>query len=125
MLTPKFAQATQTVPPTSSSAVLDDGCGLGIVTVEVKKSFSDVHVLATDFSAGMLEAVNRKAERHGWKNVETKLLDGGDLTGTNILHDSFSTCTAPRPTVHLAQRMAHLNSQAQHTHFLRPNQARR
>lgn len=67
--------------------VLDDGCGIGTVTAEVKKSFPDLSVVAIDSSAGMLDAFNRKAKKHDWKNVETKLLDGGDLTGTRILHD--------------------------------------
>ena len=61
--------------------VLDDGCGLGTVTAEVKKSFPDVPVTAVDSAAGMLKALHRKAEKHDWKSVETKLLDGGDMTG--------------------------------------------
>ena len=76
---------TQTVPPNSSSTVLDDGCGLGTVTTAVKQSFPDLSIVAIDSSAGMLAAFNRKAKKHGWKNVETKLLDGGDLTGTYVL----------------------------------------
>ena len=67
--------------------VLDDGCGLGTVTAEVKKSFPDLSIVAIDSSAGMLDVVNRKAKKHDWKNVDTKLLDGGDMTGTHILHD--------------------------------------
>ena len=86
-LTPEPAQATQTLPPNPSSAVLDDGCGLGTVTAEVKKSFPDLPIVAIDSSAGMLDVVNRKAKKHDWKNVVTKLLDGGDMTGTSILHD--------------------------------------
>ena len=81
MLTAKLVQATNTVPPSSSSVVLDDGCGLGTVTAEVKKSFPDVPVVAIDSAAGMLNNLNRKAKKHDWKNVETKLLDGGDMTG--------------------------------------------
>ena len=89
MLKRKVVQSTQTLPPNSSSVVLDDGCGLGTVTAEVKKIFPDLSVLAIDFSAGMLEVVNRKTKKHDWKNVETKLLDGGDLTGIPILNDPF------------------------------------
>ena len=81
MLTAKLAQATNTVPPSSSSVVLDDGCGLGTVTAEVKKSFPDVPVVAIDSAAGMLNNLDRKAKKHAWKNVETKLLDGGNMTG--------------------------------------------
>ena len=81
VLTTKLAQATTAVPPSSSSVVLDDGCGLGTVTAEVKKSFPDLPVIAIDSAAGMLKALHRKAKKHDWKNVETKLLDGGELTG--------------------------------------------
>ncbi|KAF7513138.1 hypothetical protein GJ744_010534 [Endocarpon pusillum] len=86
--------ATQTLPPNSSSAVLDDGCGLGTVTAEVKKSFPDLSVLAIDSAAGMLEAVNRKAKKHDWKNVTTRLLDGGNLHGvsSNTITHAFA-CT--------------------------------
>ena len=77
---------TQTVPPNSSSTVLDDGCGVGSVTAEIKKSFPELKIVAIDSSAGMLDALNRKGKKHGWKNVEKKLLDGGDMTGTHVLH---------------------------------------
>ena len=89
-LTTNLSQAINTVPPNSSSEVLDDGCGVGPVTTEVKKSFPDLSVLAIDSAAGMLDAFNRKAKELNWKNVVTKLLDGGDLTGTSILHDPFA-----------------------------------
>lgn len=88
MLTTNFGQATQVLPPNSSSAALDSGCGLGTVTAEIKKSFPDLSVLAIDSSAGMLKAVDRKTKEKNWKNVLTRLLDGRDLTGTPILHKS-------------------------------------
>ena len=66
---------------------LDDGCGLATVTAEVKKSFPDLDIVVVDSSAAMLDVVNRKAKEHGWKNVVTKIMDSGDLTGTRILHD--------------------------------------
>ena len=95
MLTPKSDQATQTLPPTSSSAILDDGCGIGTVTAEVKKAYPDLSVLAIDSSAGMLEAVNRQAKKHDWKNVTTRLLDGGDLTGISICLIHFQSALYP------------------------------
>ncbi|KAL9611347.1 MAG: hypothetical protein Q9167_003996 [Letrouitia subvulpina] len=58
VLTANSAQATQVLPPNSSSAVLDSGCGLGPVTAEVKKSFPNLSVLAIDSSAGMLKVVD-------------------------------------------------------------------
>lgn len=72
----------QTSPPDGSSKVLDDACGTGIVTAEVKKSYPDVPVLAIDSSAGMLKVFEGKMEELGFKNVETRLLNGGNLTGT-------------------------------------------
>ncbi|ERF74246.1 hypothetical protein EPUS_03436 [Endocarpon pusillum Z07020] len=86
MLTAKTTQATQTLPPDSSSAVLDDACGIGTVTAEVKKSFPDISVLAIDSSAGMLKAYNRKAKKHDFKNVTTRLLDGGNVSSDSITH---------------------------------------
>lgn len=86
MLIVNFSQATHVLPPNSSSKVLDDGCGLGTVTAEVKKSFPDISVLAIDSSAGMLEVVNQKAQKYDWTKVETRLLDGGNLTGMSFLY---------------------------------------
>ena len=74
-------QATHIVPPDSSSKVFDDACGIGTVTAEVKKHYPDIPVLAIDSSAGMLEVFNRKVKKHGLKDVEARLLDGGKLTG--------------------------------------------
>ena len=79
-----ISQVTHILPPKSSSKVLDDGCGLGPVTAEVKKSFPDISVLAIDSSAGMLKSVDQRAKKHGWSNIETRLLDGGNLTGISI-----------------------------------------
>lgn len=76
--------------------VLDDGCGLGTVTAEVKKSFPDLPVVVIDSSAGILEVIDYKAKELNWKNIVIKLLDGGDLTGTLILRDTFLTYTTPR-----------------------------
>ena len=100
MLTSQSVQATERLPPNSSSMILDDGCGLGTVTAVVKKAFPDLSVLAIDSSAGMLEVVNRKAKRYNWKNVVTRLLDGGDLTGTPISHHYLSAYNYAPTTVH-------------------------
>lgn len=81
MLIVNNLQATQVLPPDSSSKVFDDACGIGSVTAEVKKSFPDIPVLAIDSSAGMLKVFDRKVKKHDLKNVEARLLDGGNLTG--------------------------------------------
>ena len=67
-----------------------DACGSGTVTIEVKKRFPDIPVLAIDSSAGMLEVLNRKIQHHDFKNVTTKHLDAGDLTGM-CLHSLTQT----------------------------------
>lgn len=86
--------AVDTVPPNSSSLVLDDGCGRGTVTAEVKKVSPDLAVVASDSSAGMLEVFNHEAKKHHWKNVETKLLDGGELTDVSSASISHAfACT--------------------------------
>lgn len=90
MLTVHTLQATHVLPPDSSSTVFDDACGIGTVTAEVKKHFPEIPVLAIDSSAGMLKVYNRKAKKHGFKNVKTRLLDGGNLTGTP---PQCSTCS--------------------------------
>ena len=74
-------QATEIVPPDSSSAVFDDACGIGTVTAEVKKHYPDVPVLAIDSSAGMLEVFDHKVKKHDFKHVKSRLLDAGDLVG--------------------------------------------
>ena len=90
MLTAITIQATQTVPPNSSSKVFDDACGIGTVTTEVKKLFPEIPVLAIDSSAGMLKIVDHKVKKHHLKNVTTRLLDGGNLTGTPIQPAMFT-----------------------------------
>ena len=106
MLTPRSVQATQTLRPDPSSRFLDDGCGRGTATLEVKKSYPDASVVAVDNAAGMLEHFDERVKKHDWKNVSTKQLDGGDLTGTyfhQLQLDRFCTpailsrlpCTRP------------------------------
>lgn len=82
MLIFKILQATQILPPDlSSSTVLDDACGTGTVTIEVKKLFPEIPVIAIDSSAGMLEVFNRNSKKHGFEHVKTCLLDSGNLAG--------------------------------------------
>lgn len=66
---------TQILYPFSSSAALDDGCGLGTVNAELEELFSNHHVRATDTSAGLIDVINYKTKKYGWKNVEAKVLN--------------------------------------------------
>lgn len=99
-------QSTQIVPPDSSSKVFDDACGIGTVTVEIKKHFPEIPVLAIDSSAGMLEVFNRKVKKHEFKNVEARLLDGGKLTGMLHLRNTqlyFPLRSSPSPLTFFVQ----------------------
>ena len=111
---------TETVPPNSSPTALDDGCGLGTVTAELKESFPNLPVVPTDSSAGMINVVDRKAEEHGWKNVDGKVLDGGDLTGTRSSCKSISTHTTSRVAVHFMRKSAHAHAHSTPLHSLYP-----
>lgn len=101
---------TETVPPNSPPTALDDGCGLDTVSAELKESFPNLPVVAIDSSTGMIDVVNRKAEEHGWKKVDAKVLDGGDLTGTRSPYNSISTHTTSRVAVHFTRKSAHAHA---------------
>lgn len=64
---------------TPTSYVLDNACGPGIVTEQIKLQHSDVEIMAADHSEGMIDETKRRAEKEGWKNVQTELLDIRDL----------------------------------------------
>lgn len=131
MLIVKPIQSTETLPPDSDSKFLDDACGIGTVTVEVKKLFPDAHILATDNAAGMLDIYNKKVEKHGYKNVTARLLDAGHLKGTTpqcfafspLLHISpppISFLNANKPTFNLKKpRLMHprCSIRQHHTRF--------
>jgi ubiquinone/menaquinone biosynthesis C-methylase UbiE len=65
----------------SGIKILDVACGTGAVPDVISKRLSpDVSVLATDYAQGMVDAVNNRAEKEGWKNVKAQVMDATDLT---------------------------------------------
>ncbi|TVY15090.1 Glandicoline B O-methyltransferase roqN [Lachnellula arida] len=65
---------------TSSSYVLDNACGPGIVTEQVKLLHPETKILATDLSPSMIEEVQKRTENDKWTNVKTDTLDVRDLS---------------------------------------------
>ncbi|KAI4148945.1 MAG: hypothetical protein L6R39_002643 [Caloplaca ligustica] len=62
------------------SRVLDNACGTGIVTRELLKTYSDVHIDAVDFSDGMLDVIQPMLEQNGWTDrVSTVKMNGISL----------------------------------------------
>lgn len=66
-------------PIDSSSYILDNACGTGIVTEEIKLRFPPAKIVATDKSASMLTEVQKKIEEDHWEGVETQTADVRDL----------------------------------------------
>jgi ubiquinone/menaquinone biosynthesis C-methylase UbiE len=68
------------VPITSSSYILDNACGPGIASEQIKLKYPEVKVMATDLSPGMIESVGQKIKENGWSNMETDILDVRSLS---------------------------------------------
>lgn len=66
-------------PITSASYILDDACGTGIVSAEIKALHPDAKILATDLSPMMIEEVKQRIIYEGWNDVTTDTSDGRDL----------------------------------------------
>lgn len=67
-------------PITASSYILDNACGPGIVSAEIKVLHPDARIMATDFSPAMIDEVQARIKSQGWKNVTTDVLDARDLS---------------------------------------------
>ncbi|KAG2177437.1 hypothetical protein INT44_007948 [Umbelopsis vinacea] len=60
--------------------ILDVACGTGVVAAAVVKLLSPtVSLTSTDYASGMVDVVSSKAEKLGWKNVKTEVMDGMNL----------------------------------------------
>ena len=68
-------------PITTSSFVLDNACGPGIVTEQIKLLYPDAKILASDIAPVMIEQVKERIEREAWTDVEAVIMDGRDLSG--------------------------------------------
>ncbi|KAI9731228.1 MAG: hypothetical protein M1834_005421 [Cirrosporium novae-zelandiae] len=74
--------STITPPITSSSHVLDNACGPGIVSEQVKLVHRDTKIMATDLSSAMIEEVQQRVKSQGWSNVRTETLDIRSLSSS-------------------------------------------
>lgn len=79
------AQMVSTIfpPITSSSYILDNACGPGIVSEQIKLLHADARILAADIAPGMIEEVQQSMKTNGWETMETQILDVRDLSSLN------------------------------------------
>jgi ubiquinone/menaquinone biosynthesis C-methylase UbiE len=75
-------------PITTSSRILDNACGTGVVTEVIKTAYAAAHITAADLSPGVLEIYKSKASRNNWDNTQTEVLDVRDLG--RLEDESFS-----------------------------------
>ncbi len=75
------AQIIQDVKPpiTGSSYILDNACGPGIVSEQIKLLYPDAKILATDLAPGMIDEVQNAIKTNGWSEMKTEMLDVRDL----------------------------------------------
>jgi SAM-dependent methyltransferase len=62
-------------PIDASSYILDNACGPGIVTSEIKSRHPPARIMAADLAPAMTEEVQTSVQMNGWSNVETATLD--------------------------------------------------
>ena len=75
-------QMVQTIKPslTPSSFILDNACGPGIVSEQIKLVQPDAKILAADLTPSMIEEVQKRVQAYNWTNVQTATLDSRDLS---------------------------------------------
>ena len=81
---------------------MDNGCGTGALCRAIKRDYPNVHLLATDYSSGMIEKVENIAKESGWISFEARVQDARDLSGVGSdsmthIFSSFMICLAPDP----------------------------
>lgn len=86
----------------ASVKALDNGCGTGALCSALKRHNPDIHVLATDYSPGMIDKVQALSQNNSWINFEARVLDARELNSiesNSITHvlSSFMICLAPDP----------------------------
>lgn len=67
--------ATISPPITSASYILDNACGPGTVSEQIKHLHPDAKVMATDLNEGMIKEVEKQIRVKGWTNMQTGLSD--------------------------------------------------
>ncbi|KAF4617030.1 hypothetical protein G7Y89_g15119 [Cudoniella acicularis] len=65
---------------TPDSYILDNACGPGIVTEQIKLLHPDTKIMATDLSLDMIHETKVRMKTNGWSNVETDVLDVRSLS---------------------------------------------
>ncbi|MCJ1457352.1 hypothetical protein MMC28_007720 [Mycoblastus sanguinarius] len=87
---------------TDGAIAFDNGCGTGVMAGILKHYYPNLSLLATDASDGMIELLQEKVKKQGWKNIDARALDARHLKGIadNTFTHTFSTfmvCLAPDP----------------------------
>jgi ubiquinone/menaquinone biosynthesis C-methylase UbiE len=67
-------------PITSSWYILNNACGPGIVSEQIKLLHPDARILAVDIAPGIIEQAQQAINTNSWRNMETKVLDVRDLS---------------------------------------------
>ena len=66
-------------PITGSSYILDNACGPGIVSEQIKLLYPEAKILATDLAPGKIEEVQSAIKTNRWGEMKTEILDVRDL----------------------------------------------
>ncbi|KAL0489526.1 demethylmenaquinone methyltransferase [Acrasis kona] len=79
--TREVGRFTVSIAPTlsTSSVVLDNACGTGIIAEEVMKICQGATVHAVDFSEGMVEVAKGVVSENNWSSVTVQKMDGHNL----------------------------------------------
>jgi ubiquinone/menaquinone biosynthesis C-methylase UbiE len=107
------------LPFSQATTILDIGCGTGVGIERLFLTYgkdlpSNVRIISSDFSAGMVEQVSRAKERETsmgntlWKNVEPLVLDAQDLSSVadaSVSHviSSYVLFAVPRADIALKE----------------------
>ena len=94
-------------PPLAGARVLDFGCGTGLLTEHLLEAGATV--VAVDTSAGMLEVLDAKVARLGWRGVSTStVLPGPSIRFDLVVCSSVFSFLDDHPTAvaELASRLA-------------------
>jgi ubiquinone/menaquinone biosynthesis C-methylase UbiE len=73
---------------TNSSYILDNACGPGMVSEQIKLKYPDAEIMATDLSPAMIEALQEKIKVYEWSNMKTDVLDIRNLS--TLKDETFS-----------------------------------
>ncbi|KAF2644410.1 S-adenosyl-L-methionine-dependent methyltransferase [Massarina eburnea CBS 473.64] len=101
-------QKTHLTHPEGKVNILDFACGTGAVTAAAyaaipKENWGNVKILGTDVSQPMLDFLKFRGEKAGWSGLETKIVDGRDITLPKETHThlfiNFAVFALPPSTV--------------------------